>query len=239
MTRAHRCTLAALAAVVARGAAGTVAIAACTSSSAGTAEAPPQPADTSSSPGPAAPGCRQEGPRYLAFLASGACHDVAGSGGTWLAHPLFPEAPAPIRDTACAYQWWAASTASADIAILTTIGAEHLTRDVEVTTRCAARVLSPGSATVLPPNVGDGGESSPTGVSGCDVCARLFGKSLFVILPPDQLDLETAVVLTPSGRYIAFGMSVPAGTQAFAVELPANALESYKEGRVPLFRAPH
>lgn len=235
--RRHSPSITARAARVATIAAGAVAIAACTSAG-GTAEQTPQPSATSSSPG-AAPRCRQEGPRYLAFLASGTCRDVQGSEGTWVARPLFPEAPAAIRDTACAYQWTGSAAATApDLAILTTIGAEHLTRDVEVTMSCAARVLPPGSAAVVPSIAGDGGESSPTGVSGCDVCARLSGKTLFAILPPDRLDLHTAVVLTPSGRYITFGMSVPEGTQAFAVDLPADALESYKEGRVPLFRAP-
>jgi hypothetical protein len=90
----------------------------------------------------------------------------------------------------------------------------------------------------IPRPESDGGASAPTGVSGCDVCARLFGRMLFVILPPEKLDLRSVVVTTASGRYLAFDMSIPKGTQAFAVELPVNDQESYKDGRVPLFRDP-
>jgi len=40
------------------------------------------------------------------------------------------------------------------------------------------------------------------------------------------------------GRMVTFDVTVPAGTQAFYVELPLDAVDAYKQGRVPLFRAP-
>lgn len=189
------------------------------------------------------PGCREEGPRYLAFLASGACRDVESttSEGTWVARSLFPGAPAAVRDSACSYQWTAPQTSEtakpADVQVLSTLKAEHLARELAVATPCEAPLLPAGSASLSAPrDEGGGGASAPTGVSGCDVCARVSGSVVFVILPPDMLDLRTVVVTTVTGKYLSFDVDVPAGTQAFSVELPRPSEELYNEGRVPLFR---
>ena len=211
-------------------------------------EDPPPPSDARPAPTSEPRACRTSGPRYLAYLATGACSDVTSprSNGAWIAHALFPGAPPAIRDSACAYEWTLlvplaadGSVTAPDLEALAALPTEQLTRDVETraTAPCEATLLPATAAQLVPPVDASGG-AGPTGVSGCDVCARLVGRTLFVILPADKLDLHTVVVTTDDGKDVLFDVHVPNGTQAFAVELPSPQQGRYNEGRVPLFRAP-
>jgi hypothetical protein len=193
---------------------------------------------------PPSPFCPPDAPRYHAFLASGSCADVAGVDGRWIARPLFPDAPPDVRAAACTYRWSAASSAGArtpDVAALEALAAEHLTQDVAPAEDCDPPTTIRGSAAIIPvdPDDGMGGLGAPTGVSGCDVCARLGDRSVFVILPADRVDLRQVVVATSDGRFVSLSMTPPtAGAQAFAVDLPpAPGGATYLEGRVPLFEA--
>ena len=192
---------------------------------------------------PPSPTCSSGGPRYLAFLRTGTCHDVVSerAAGTWVAHPLFPAAPPAMRDVACTFEWSGTNAGAAppedvDVDVLaSSLDIDHLARSVDRSLRCEATILSPTAVTEKPAEDAAGG-SAPTGVTGCDVCARVFGTTLFAILPPDELDLHTVTITTTDNRYIAFELALPPGTQAFTVELPPNAKGGYNQGRAPLFR---
>src|SRR5688500_7837978 len=115
-----------------------------------------------------APKCAADAPRYYAFLKTGSCQDVAGANGRWTASPLFPTAPAVVRDAACSFRWTAStatSNAEPDVDALSGLGAEHLTKgvDVQEKTSCAAPVFSPEALTMIPTNTNDA--SAPTGVT--------------------------------------------------------------------------
>jgi hypothetical protein len=193
--------------------------------------------------GSVSPFCPPDAPRYYAFLASGSCAEVSGSGGVWIAQPLFPEAPADVRERACTYRWRSAEVGSAsgpDVEALEALSAELLTESREPPAPCDAAPSLRGSAAIVPVDPDAGGASAPTGVSGCDVCAQIRDRSAFVILPADNLDLQTMLVATSAGRFVTIDLSPPtAGAQAFSVELPpAPDGASYEEGRASLFVAP-
>jgi hypothetical protein len=184
-----------------------------------------------------APTCAPDAPRHYAFLKSGPCSNVAGRDGTWVASSLFPDAPKDIVDTACTYHWTTSTAAPADVDALRSPNVEHLTKSVAETPSCDAPVLKPGSLTPLPqsPN----GESAPTGVSGCDVCGRVSGSHVFVILPADKLSFRTVVVATDTGKYLSFEMkTLDAKTQIFSAELPpAPDGAKYNQGRISIIEA--
>ena len=158
-------------------------------------------------PAPEKPVCGPDAPRYLAFLASGRCRDVPSSrsDGTWVASSLFPEAPEGLRDSACAYQWTASPSApsAADVEALSALQPEHLTRGLDAPATCNAPVLAQGYAKLNPPPE-PGAAGAPIGVVGCDVCARVYGRTLFAILPPDRLDLRTVLITTTGGQLVSF-----------------------------------
>lgn len=224
-----------------------IALAACTSSSSdGGGTSPPVSAGNPGIPGGEAPKCTPDAPRYYAFLAEGSCAAVEGSGGTWITSPVFPDADSSIRDAACTFQWipaggQAKAGALPDVGALERLGAQFLTRSALATQTCAAPRLGPGSITPVPVDESGGSVGAPTGVTGCDVCGRVFGREVYVILPADKLNLRAIVVPTDSGKFVTFELKLASGetNQTFAVELPAAPDDaSYKQGPITLLEAP-
>ena len=180
----------------------------------------------------------EKAPRHLAFLRTGTCGDVPADAGQWTGTALFPDAPSPLREVACAFDWSSDVGAAPEPSALAVVDAEHLVptcpkriRVVDVTTPVH------GEALEVPPMEADGGGTgAPSGVTGCDVCARLVGRELFVILPPDQLDLKRIAVWVDSGAEMRFDVSPSvAGAQAFFVSLPPPTEGAYVGGRVSFF----
>jgi hypothetical protein len=191
------------------------------SSSSGTGEPPPEVEDTRP--------CGVDGPKHHAFLREGTCSEVPGKDGKWIARTLFPDAPEEIRSRACTYRWSTALSAP-DVAALRNLPLAHVTPNCEPG---IAAVVPQGRAKVLmAPSIG-----APTGVSGCDVCARLSGKHVFLILPAERLDFRGLTVGTNGGTFLSFGVTPPAEkVQAFSVELPpAPNGGTYVEGGLYIF----
>ena len=183
-------------------------------------ESPPPPTTGETPP------CVPDSPRQHAFLQSGACADVEGKDGKWIARTLFPDAPAEVG--ACTFRW--STTSSPDIEALRG-RTNHMTPSCEP----EGSTIAPRGTAVAVDAVGPGGVSAPTGVSGCDVCGVVHDRSAYVILPADKLDLRRMFVRTRDGMFKAFDLSTPSPTtQAFVVDLPPGA---YVFGQVPLSKA--
>lgn len=185
--------------------------------------------------------CGRAGPRYHVFLASGSCGNVEGNGGRWLGRTAFPKAPAEIRDSACTYQWVPKAgedPTAADVDALAALEPELLTKSVDTLAPC--EVVAPTTLALAALPEPPEGSPEPTGVTGCDVCGRVFDRDVFVILPEAQLDLRTLVVTTTTGRYLSFDVErPPRGAQVFSARLPplvANA--KYTAGRLIFLEPP-
>ena len=194
---------------------------ACAVEQATTATESPPPPTTGETPA-----CVVDSPRQHAFLQSGACADVEGKNGKWIARTLFPDAPAEVR--ACTFRW--STTSPPDVEALRALS-DHMTPSCEP----EGTTIAPRGTAVAVDFSGPGGESAPTGVSGCDVCGVVHDRSAYLILPADKLDLRRMLVRTRDGMSKAFDLSTPSPTtQAFVVELPPGA---YVFGQVPLSKA--
>lgn len=215
----------------------TLALVACTSTSTtGGAPSATSPRDDDAPPpveiGDPRP-CGPDGPRHHAFLAQGTCSDVPGEGGRWIARPLFPDAPEEIRSRACTYRWSSLDT-TPDTSALAALETELLTPSCEPTT---TELAPRGFVAPAPPS--DASIGAPTGVSGCDVCARLAGKHVWLILPADKLAWRRLVVETQAGSAVPFDLTPPSETaQAFSVELPpAPNGTAWVDGHAKLYDA--
>lgn len=183
---------------------------------------------------------RQRACRYDAYLATGHCANVGAVGGTWVAQPLFPDAPEDVRDVACSYRWMRSGTSAGtgtsapDIAALRALHTEQLVLDCGPEPPCATCERPHGEVVVVSRPI-----PSPTGVTGCDVCGgRLRGNKGFLVLPP-QLMRSTStlfVQLEPSG-FATFDLTPPAsGAQSFLVELPQPPVgKTYGAGRISIW----
>lgn len=179
----------------------------------------PEPGDS--------PPCTPDSRRQHAFLADGTCSDVPGSGGTWVTRALFPDAPPDIRERACTYRW--SNTSAPDVDALRAL-TTHMTASCEPE---ATTITPRGSAVPVTPDTG--GVAAPTGVSGCDVCGRVYDKSAYLILPADRPALRRMVVEVEGGTIATFDLAPPPGSkQAFVVDLPPAA---YVFGQVTLVEA--
>lgn len=210
--------------------------------------------DRGASSGPDEPGVAGEGPlpkagacggddatRWLGFLESGSCASIPGAGGAWVATRLFPDAPPALAAQACAFDWTPDDPSGArrpDEGALASAPLEHLTAYCPSPVSLARVPFSEGTATEIPQDPDPLG--APTGVTGCDVCARLAGRHVFAILPADRLDLKRIVVALDTQAFVSFDVApVMAGSQAFVVALPSRADgASYVEGRVPFLDVP-
>ena len=187
--------------------------------------------------------CTAGAVRYHAFLRGGSCADVPGSDGRWRSRVLFPDAPEEIRRAGCTYEWHpsaAVNAAVADVDALRGLGAEFLTKSIPNDERvpvCEARPLPLGS---LKSTLSDSGAASaPTGVTGCEVCGRVLGRTAFVILPEDRRDLRTILVMSKDG-FVSFEVARSDATpQVFSVDLPPPSSNvEYTPGRLLLLGAP-
>lgn len=181
--------------------------------------------------------CALARPRYYAFLTKGRCADVEGRDGTWTARSAFADAPAAVRDVACRYEWFAAASgAPADVAALDALEAEHLTEASHLSVACDSLALDVSTLTPVPLNP-PGSVGAPTGVTGCDVCARVDDRRAYVILPANDLELRTLLVTTVSGIVHQYRVDPPTRTQVFSVALPsAPAGDAFADGPISLVR---
>lgn len=173
--------------------------------------------------------------RFQAFLTQGACADVTSETGRWIATSLFPDAPPEIRDVACTWRWSSASGASADETSLRALPLEALTKSAQPWPTCLSGAAPAGARRFAPPNYDEAG-APPTGVSGCDVCARHWNKSVYAILPAERIGRLRFVALTEgTGKQAWFEMLPPADrNQAFRIDVGAG----FADGKVPLFEEP-
>jgi hypothetical protein len=193
------------------------------SSSPGSSSGRPPPPTTGETPE-----CVPDSPWQHVFLKAGGCADVSGADGKWIARALFPDAPEEIRTRACTYRW--STTSAPDVEALRAL-AEHMTPNCEPE---GSQIAPLGAAVAVDPS-DTGGVGAPTGVSGCDVCGRLLGRSAYLILPADEPELRRLVVEVEGGTLRIFELTPPTPkAQAFVVELPAAA---YVVGQVRLFAA--
>jgi hypothetical protein len=169
--------------------------------------------------------------RYDAFLQPGStCQNVEATGGDWVAAPIFPDAPAKVRDISCAYYWRSSVNPPGppEPQALQSLRARLLTAN------CAqpwcdseeCRMAGTGGASPMPAGV----MASPgSGANGCDVCGIVSEDKLYIIVPEDflgrysvQLEEQNYLVL-PDDR-----------AQSYSVELPNQAM-SYPEGFVTIY----
>lgn len=173
--------------------------------------------------------------QYQAFLTRGTCADVPAESGRWIVASLFPDAPPAIRDVACTWRWSSPTRAPADVASLRASPVEALTKSAQPWPTCISG-SAPASARRFAPPTYDESGAPPTGVSGCDVCARAWDKSVYAILPADRLTRLRYVVLTDAAGEHAWFEMMPAAdrNQAFRVDVGPG----FQDGKVPLFDEP-
>lgn len=231
-----------LASVSALGALGTCALA-CTRDATNTNTAAPDPTPDAApdpSPGPDAgdddPCAVDRTAQFQAFLTRGTCADVTSQTGRWIVTSLFPDAPPAIRDVACAWRWSSPMRAPPDEASLRALPLEALTKSAQPWPTCLSGSAPAGARRFAPPNYDEAGAAPPTGVSGCDVCARYWDKSVYAILPADRLGRLRYVVLTDQAGQFAYFEMMPSAerNQAFRVDVGAG----FTDGKVPLFDEP-
>lgn len=232
MASSSRSTLACAAALVAL-----VGSSACTTSA-----SPVSPGAAPSSPEPRADEelevegplvCVASAPVFHAFLRSGTCADVASASGVWIVSSLFPSAPASVRDVACTYTWYAKTDAiAADVGAFAAIDVAHLAENRDEVPVCLPPHRELGAALLVP----EGGSATgiPTGVTGCDVCARVAEDGrVYVILPDDNLAMQRAIVERSDGAFVTLELTPPKlQAQVFAAPLPAG---SYVAGAARVF----
>lgn len=183
-------------------------------------------------------GCAVRAPRYYAFLKAPSCADVPGAGGVWRVRPAFPEAPASVRDIACAYTWTPeAADATEDVSVLEELEPSHLAKGELVTVACEPPALGADALTDI---TAEGGAGAPTGVTGCDVCGRVDDGRVYIILPGDDgPDLTVLSVATLGGVWKTFRIARPQSAQLFSVALPPlGGEDGYVGGAVPMFEKP-
>ena len=172
------------------------------------------------------PSCSPRAPRYLAFLAEGPCSDVQGVTGAWVARPLFPTAPASVRQTACSFTWRSIADepqAPPDVDALTRLPVEHMALATSDGASCPGGAATPQGRVIVRPPADAGDVGPPTGVTGGDVCAQLREGNVFVILPAGGPELRALTISTSDGRALSFEIVPPEGAQAFSLPLPPLA----------------
>ena len=171
--------------------------------------------------------------RYEAILQGEArCEDVTATDGTWLARPLFADAPADIRDGSCRFTWRARSRGAApDAAALK----DHV----------GATNLLPSCSRGAPPRLnGERYEFDPSdivpmgGSVGCDVCGVIRRREGFIVRPPnvDRIRFHAALADARGRPVDMMPITVPptrARSMVVTLPEPPPGLH-YVEGRIPL-----
>ncbi len=149
------------------------------------------------------------------------CSSVSGERGTWIARPLFPDAPEDVRSQSCRFTWQSSGSARPDRAALE--------GNIE-------GVFSPTCARGRTPNlvpVDDSDEPvdiGPMGGSiGCDVCGKNRDRRGWVVVPPNERGgrLRVRVSLAhadgTASRDARFQVELPKHASAVAVTFPKPA----------------
>jgi hypothetical protein len=172
--------------------------------------------------------------RYDVFLTEGVCQDVVGADGTWIAESLFPDAPADVRDTSCAYKWVGARKID-HLALY-----DHAHASVIAPVCAAARDTV--STTVATDDAAYWDIFIMGGATGCDVCGKLRKDKAWIILPPDR-DLIGKVQVpyvndsSPGAPGIALQLrDIPPGVRAVSIDLPpAPRGKTYATGALTVY----
>jgi hypothetical protein len=173
--------------------------------------------------------------RYDVFLTEGVCQDVVGANGTWVAESLFPDAPAEVRDTSCAYKWVGARKVD-HLAIY------DLPHASVIAPVCAA-ARDTVSTTVATDDAPYWDVFIMGGATGCDVCGKLRKDKAWIILPPDR-DLIGKVqvpYVNDGSPGAAAGIAlqlrdVPPGVRAVSIDLPpAPRGKTYATGALTVY----
>lgn len=157
-------------------------------------------------------------------LTEGSCANVTTETGTWLARPLFADAPQEVRERSCRFTWRArrgGGTSSDFVALQEAVQG----------------VLSPSCARGRPPTVGPAEDEDPADIGpmggsiGCDVCGKNRDRKGWVVVPPNErvnkrLQLRLALASTsaepgPTELEYAFEVPLPTNASALSVDFPA------------------
>lgn len=169
---------------------------------------------------------------YFATYADGTqgCQRIPGAHGAWVPGPLFADAPADVQATTCAYRWTPATGYPTSVP----------DRDAITAKINWANGLAPSCGTSATPGVGDVQpipevEEPPSiGSAGCDVCGVLRNGKVWVVLPPDRIQVRQFQVGLTSGATRAFQIA-PTAVRALSIQLPPPPQgTSYVAGHVKI-----
>lgn len=169
--------------------------------------------------------------RYDVALAGDEwCDSIDGKDGTWLARPLFTDAPVEIQARTCRFTWRsdAHRAAGPDGAAL-----DRALHGVLTPTCAKGRppVLELSDPDVSPPNVVQGGSI------GCDVCGVVNDRRGWIVIPPggDGRIVHVAVPVFDDHGSRILHFAAPAPPRASAVEIhlpPPPPGMQYGGGRI-------
>lgn len=169
---------------------------------------------------------------YFATYADGTqgCQPIAGSHGQWVPQPLFADAPVDVQASTCAYRWVSAPGEASSVPDRDAITAKINWTDG----------LAPSCGTSATPGVGDVQpipevvEPPSIGSAGCDVCGVLRNSKVYVVLPPDRIQVRQFQVVLSSGATRAFQIA-PTVARALSLQLPpAPQGTTYVAGHVKI-----
>lgn len=154
-------------------------------------------------------------------LRSGACANVKGERGTWIARPIFPDAPEDVRSESCRFTWQGKSGSTPDLGAL-----EGSVEGTFAPTCARGRV--PNVAPIEGYDAGDEHTILPQGGSiGCDVCGKNRDRRGWLVLPPDErigdrvrVRVSVAQANGTVTREARFLVPVPANATSLAVTFP-------------------
>jgi hypothetical protein len=159
---------------------------------------------------------------------SGTCEPIQGQRGRWVPEPLFPDAPADVSSSTCAYRWSGERSARPDgDALRTRVGYANA-----VAAACGSS-STPEVGLLQPIPALDVG--TYVGSVGCDVCGVVRRGRVWVILPAERVVRNQFLVGLSDGTQRAFQIQAP-GARAASFDLPpAPAGTRYTSGRVAIY----
>lgn len=166
--------------------------------------------------------------RYFVAAGDEGCQEIAGRRGKWIPEALFEDAPVEVQTSTCAYRWLGERYSRPD-------------RDALVSRLGWQNGIAPACGSGSQPNIGDVQEIpgldvlSQAGSVGCDVCGILKKDRIWVVLPPDKIDLRQFEVRLSDGSSRAFEIDASAA-RALSLKLPPPpAGLTYRAGRVHVY----